>query len=360
MIETTPTFTDITNWNLNVHQSTGGTRSKRIATEPISGEQYFFKGSKELDTGEIRYPTEFWSEIVASKIGAVLGFPMLDYNIGYNNNLNQKIGCLSKSMIVSGENKLTEGKNYLVGFDGSYLPEKDKTLYTFEFIFEALKAFKLEIYIEKVLEIIIFDSIIGNSDRHQENWGIITNFRRPSIPRAHKDTVAPENFFGRVTRTMRNFMANIVITNNDTAPRYDAGTLRLEAGFLPHDFAPIYDSGCCLGREIVDDRVRKMLSDRQMLESYVRKGKAEIHGNDNKKKSHFELIQSVKTKHNDYVLSLIKRTRERYQEGMLEDIVIGIDEHIPSSLVECKLSNERKELMVKLITLRLETLFQII
>lgn len=164
------TFTEISNWQKNVHYSTGGTRSKYIALNPDNNEEYFFKGSKETLDGEIRYPTEFWSEIVSSKIGQYLGFEMLDYNIAYYKNHKQKIGCLSKSMILHSENKLTEGIAYLTGYDAKYIPEKHKKKYTFQFINKALVEFGLGQYVEKIIEIIVFDCIIGNSDRHQENW----------------------------------------------------------------------------------------------------------------------------------------------------------------------------------------------
>ena len=121
-----PTYTDISNWNINVYQNTGGTRSKKIAIHPKTEVDYFFKASKELATGEFRYPMEFWSEIASSKIGQYLGFNMLDYNIGYNSNDKQKVGCLSKSMIEYSENKLTEGKAYLTGYNPQYNPLTDK------------------------------------------------------------------------------------------------------------------------------------------------------------------------------------------------------------------------------------------
>ncbi|WP_310558493.1 hypothetical protein [Flavobacterium sp.] len=170
------TFTDISGWHKNVHYSTGGTRSKYIALHPDTNEEYFFKGSKETPQGEIRYPTEFWSEIVSSKIGQFLGFPMLDYNIAYNNKHKQRIGCFSKSMINNSMNQLIEGKRYLTSFDEKYNAEKDKKLYTFQFIKEALIKAHFENYINNIIEIIIFDSIVGNSDRHQENWGIIIDY----------------------------------------------------------------------------------------------------------------------------------------------------------------------------------------
>ena len=71
------TFTDIWDWQKNVHYSTGGTRSKYIALHPQTNEEYFFKGSQENLLGEIKYSNEFWSEIASSKIGQFFGFSML-------------------------------------------------------------------------------------------------------------------------------------------------------------------------------------------------------------------------------------------------------------------------------------------
>ncbi|WP_289043862.1 hypothetical protein [uncultured Olleya sp.] len=129
-----PKFIDITEWNKIPYSSTGGTRAKNIYVFPEDGKEYFFKGSKKLSDGTFKYKTEFWSEIVASKIGQMFEFDILDYNIGYDLNSEQKIGCLSKSMVEHTENKLSEGIEFLRGYDSNYNPKKDEENYTFEFI----------------------------------------------------------------------------------------------------------------------------------------------------------------------------------------------------------------------------------
>ena len=100
-----PTYTNVTDWNFIVYQNTTGSRSKKIIVGPNSAEEYFLKGSKELSDGTFKFPTEFWSEIVSSKVGQFLGFNVLDYNIGYNAEGRQKIGCLSQSMVSNSTNK---------------------------------------------------------------------------------------------------------------------------------------------------------------------------------------------------------------------------------------------------------------
>lgn len=361
MEEFIPTFTDITDWDVPVYQSTGGTRSKNIAIHPETNDQYFFKGSKETDTGEIRYPQEFWSEIVASKVGQFLGFNMLDYNIAFTENKKQKIGCLSKSMVVHSDNKLTEGVTYLTGFNSKYRPDVDehKKQYTFQFICSALESFNHEKFIDKIIEVIIFDSIVGNSDRHQENWGIITNFKSAidEIDKTLKE--GKLSFLNRLRKKFERGVNKVVIQKFKETNKFDRTDLIIQSGILPNEFAPIYDSGCCLGRENVDEKIHKMLNDKQMVDAYIKKGVSEIHWNgEEKKKNHFELIELVKTKHQAKVLSIIKSIKEKFNADNLKYIINNVDLKLPENLKQFKLEVHRKELMFKLITLRLELLFK--
>jgi hypothetical protein len=352
------TFTDISNWYKNVHYSTGGTRSKYIALHPETNEEYFFKGSKETPQGEIRYPTEFWSEIISSKIGQFLGFPMLDYNIAYDRKHKQKIGCLSKSMVFGAKNKLTEGKTYLTGFNAQYNPNIDKKDYTFQFICNALKSFSLDEYIKNIVEIIVFDSIIGNSDRHQENWGIITRHKIIHEKKPEKEIVSKveeRSFYRKIRRLTRKFFTdeNIksesIINNPNFIVKFE----------VKHQLAPIYDSGCCLGREHLDDRVIKMLGDSQMIEAYVRKGESEIHWEGNAKKmKHFELIELLLEHYPTETKRFIGRVKEKYNSDVIKEIIENIDKNIPEDLINFKLSITRKKLMFKLVTLRIEKLIQ--
>ena len=65
---------DISDWIYKNWIGTGGTRDKVFIENPENGKVYFFKESIE------RYPSEFWAEIISSKIGQHLGFNVLDYN----------------------------------------------------------------------------------------------------------------------------------------------------------------------------------------------------------------------------------------------------------------------------------------
>lgn len=345
------TFTDISGWHKNVHYSTGGTRSKYIALHPDTNEEYFFKGSKETPLGEIRYPTEFWSEIISSKIGQFLGFPMLDYNIAYDTKHKQKIGCISKSMVLSSKNKLTEGITYLRGFNAQYNPDSDKKDYTFQFISKALSEFSLENYIKNIIEIIVFDSIIGNSDRHQENGGILSTYEQDENIVEKQVSTA----FDKIKKKIKKLSKN----NNEEAKIHINMNSKYVTYTYNYQFAPIYDSGCCLGREHTDDKVLKMLSDSQMIEAYIRKGESEIHWEGNiKKRKHFELIQLLLENYQTETKKYISRVKEKYNSESIKEIIENIDVNVPKDLINFKLSETRKQLMFKLVTLRIEKLIE--
>lgn len=354
MEELIPTFVDISDWEILVYQNTLGSRSKNISINPTDKNQYFFKGFAETPTGDIKYPMEFWSEIVASKVGTILGFNLLDYNIAFHKDRKHKIGSLSKSMINDKENKLTEGITYLTGYNPRYNPniQEHKHLYTFQFICEALTQFNLATFIDNILEIIIFDAIIGNSDRHQENWGIITNYNI----KIDEIIIEPKPEYTFIIRALKRVIRKFKSTSN-----INSTDLFYQSGILPNEFAPIYDSGCCLGRELTDEKIIQILNNKESLERYISKGESEIHWtNEPKKKKHFELIELVKKENETFVKSKIQDIQRRVDFKSIKYIIDNIDNNLPMELNMYKLGDHRKELMFKLITLRLELLFKII
>jgi hypothetical protein len=344
-----PDFYNTTSWNEKLWYQPGGTRSKVIVENPATGENYFFKSS--LKKEKIDYKYEYWSEIVASEVGTLLGFDMLQYDIAFNRG---EMGCLSKSMVTEGKNKLTEGISYLTGFDTTYNPEdkNSKKLYTFNFIRETLEYFQLGRFVENIIEIIIFDSIIGNGDRHQENWGIITDYNEviktlEDIAKKEKKSILEKSLFTLLGITSK-------------AKRDEAVKLVKEFQLkMPGRFSQIYDSGSCLGRELDEDKVKQMLTDNVMLETYIRKGVSEIHW-EGQKLNHFVLIEKLKQTYPDIVKKIIVRIKNKYHEGSIKKCIDNIDSKLPQNLIENKLPRERKEIMLKLITLRVQNLFKLI
>jgi hypothetical protein len=359
-----PTFTDITQWKVNKYTNTGGTRSKQIAIHPKTEKQFFFKGSKVVtETLEIKYPTEFWSEIVSSKIGQYLGFNVLDYNIGYSEKNIQKVGCLSESMIENSLNKLTEGVTYLTGFNPAYRPalKAHQDQYTFQFILEALQSFGLNEYVNELIEMIVFDSIISNSDRHQENWGVISYYNDTLNIINQQIELSERSWFQRTSLKLSRWYTRFLSKHHETWVKKPQNLLAIQSQIVPHKFAPIYDSGCCLGREIENDKISQYLKDNQLFESYINKGYAEIRwkGND-KKLNHFDLVKLLFTEYKVKVTETIERTIESSKDDDIAKIIADIDKNLPAELSFHGLANNRKELMIKMVHLRLKKLKELI
>jgi hypothetical protein len=343
-----PDFYNITSWNEKPWFQTGGTRSKVVVENPETSDHYYFKSS--LKKGEIDYKYEFWSEIAASEVGTILGFDMLRYDIAYNRG---EIGCLSKSMNIEGKNKLTEGMSYLTGFDTTYNPEdkQSKKLYTFHFIRDTLNYFQLGHYIGNIIEIIVLDSIIGNGDRHQENWGIITDYNE--VIQTLED-IAKKEKKGIFEKTL---FALLAVTSK--AKREDAEKLVKEFNLkMPGKFSQIYDSGSCLGREVDDDKVKQMLTDNAMIKSYIHKGVSEIHW-EGEKLNHIVLIEKLQLTYPDIVQGIIARVKKNYTHEKIKKCILSIDEKLPLEFAQFKLPLDRKEFMVKLISLRVQNLLDI-
>ena len=342
-------FYDITEWNEKPWFQTGGTRSKVIVEDPSTHKVHYFKTSLKREFKDYKY--EYWSEIIASEVGVLLGFDMLKYDIAFNRG---EMGCISQSMVTEGVNKLTEGISYLTGYDSTYNPDdkNSKKEYTFQLICDSLRYFKLDHYIEKIIEIIIVDSIIGNGDRHQENWGIITEYNDVI---EMLENIAKKGTKGFFQKTLFSILGiNSKTKRDETAKVIKEIQLR-----MPGKFSQIYDSGSCLGRELDDQRVNQMLSDQTKLEAYVRRGVSEIHWEENKL-NHFELINEVNKIYPDVVTSTIIRTITNYSESKIKNCIDNIDLKLPDEYKGYKLPETRKKLMIKLIALRMQQLRGII
>lgn len=305
-------FTISTEWTEQQWFSTGGTRAKKYILSP-DGKFYYFKRSQfKLATPtkpgkDFKY--EFWNEIIAHEVGSLLGFKVLRYDLAIDGEL---MGCISESMIDSENQELIEAVKYLQAYSPDYDPGKKehRTWYTFSLIEGALESAKIGHFINDLLELIVFDALIGNGDRHQENWAVITHQRLIS-----------------------------------------------DVYYTPEiKFAPIYDSGSSLGRELLDETVELFLTSDKDLEKYIAKGTSEIHW-ENKKVSHFELIRNLlDSSHKEKVKDIIERVIRKYDGAKIEAIIEEIDQKTPENLARYKIPSHRKRLILKIITLRFETL----
>ena len=115
--------------------------------------------------------TEHVSEHLAHQLGKILGVSTARVDIGTRDG---RIGCMSYLVCDSGET-LAEGINFISGVFPEYnadtmYDEKNKLYYCMNHIFDSVPSMvPQKIWVEMML----FDYLIGNADRHQSNWALL-------------------------------------------------------------------------------------------------------------------------------------------------------------------------------------------
>lgn len=342
-------FTITEDWAELQWFSTGGTRAKKYLQSP-DGKFYYFKRSQ-LRPGR-DYTFEFWNEIIAYELGTMLGFNMLRYDIAIDGEI---MGCICESMINSEEEELIEGVKYLQAYSPGYDPAKKEhqSWYTFDLIERALQSAKIGHFINDIIKIIIFDSVIGNGDRHQENWAIITH------QKLILDTLEKAEKLDGLKKWERKLISWLKDVFKKTQDLYENNKEKFPRSFFYEDekrFAPIYDSGSSLGRELLDEKVNLYLNSPAELSRYIERGSSEIHWG-NKKINHYDLIgKLLESNYKEKVKETIERLLKKFDGAKFAKMIQVIDREVPDNLSMYKIPDNRKQLIIKMITLRLEKL----
>ena len=157
-------------WNVYDGASEGSGRSEKIWLISDTGEIGLFKYPK-IDPADQKETTEHVSEHLAHQLGNVLNVSTANVDIGTRDG---RIG--SMSYLVCKQNEaLVEGIDFISGKFPHYnaetmQDEESGTYYCIDHIFNSVPSVvPNRIWIEMML----FDFLIGNADRHQSNWALL-------------------------------------------------------------------------------------------------------------------------------------------------------------------------------------------
>lgn len=158
---------DFSHWKEYEGASEGSGRSeKQWLINPDTAQTGLFKYKKDVGT------TDHVSECIASDLANLIGIPCAKFEIGM---FHGREGSISYNIVEHDGMMLIEGI-YCISilhndFDVERLIDtKSGERYSLEMIKEALNLFGL---FEDFLPILVFDFLIGNTDRHQSNWALI-------------------------------------------------------------------------------------------------------------------------------------------------------------------------------------------
>ncbi len=136
-------------------------------------------------------PDQFWAEIIAYHIGVSLGVKVPPAYAAYNSNTKE---CAALIEWFYRDNTVTyfQGGNLFEKLVDKDFDHKRGKKHNFADIYNIHKRLEEECFLSRHwlnrwASVFLFDALIGNIDRHQNNWGVIFRFRL-KINNKFKDT----------------------------------------------------------------------------------------------------------------------------------------------------------------------------
>ncbi|MFC1566907.1 HipA domain-containing protein [bacterium] len=324
-LQQTNEIINISNWQ-NIKPYEEGSKPKQELFSPKNvlnqniqpNHRYINKYSTTIH--DKKHREQFWIEIFAYYFAALIDIKVPKTFLSIDK--DKKNGALTEwfyldrillnlAFKISNEQKLSYNENiifiddYISGYNFmnakiENFDMKKGTKHNLQTLFDIMKDEKVDNWLELWIKYFVFDSLIGNTDRHQDNWGIL------------------------YCKDQR---------------------------FL----SPAFDNGTSMGYEILNNNLHKF-NDKENLIKYINKGyhHIKLSLNSDKHINHIELVKYLlehypkQTK--SICLQILSFSRENIEEIL--NYLVQFKTIIP-------LTNERAEFMLKLIIKRKEILMEL-
>jgi len=139
----------------------------------VAGKRYLFKRSKRS------YPDQFWGEVIAYRVGCLLGVAVPPAFAAWNSQTGH-CAALIEWFYADGAESFIMGGDFLQKIQPDYDRARGSkhNLGQVEVLMRALfgNSTPEKNWRQWWIDALLFDALIGNTDRHQDNWGLV--FRR--------------------------------------------------------------------------------------------------------------------------------------------------------------------------------------
>lgn len=260
---------------IDTFQTAKGTRVKKFVVDK-KGERAFFKYEAQ------KYiVSEACSEKMCYEIAKVLGFRCAKIELAYD--IENNLGVLNYWFTDNVDIEHTDAVSYL-----KTKSNDRKYYYTISNIKDTLDRLNSSLF-KEFINLMVFDALVGEQDRHEENWGII--------------------------RTNMNY-----------------------------EFSPLYDNGDSLLNFFKDETYAQPYYDNKKdFDAYIMNSKTYIYKEDNVSRyKHFELIKYLNTLYKDIVQESIANLN-KLDDKKIKEIV----EMIPDELLTKKHKKYIIEYLIK-------------
>lgn len=281
-----------------------GASEKIWLINPETNEKALFKFPKVKSDGTIT--GEYWAEKLATEIGKLIGVECARVDIG---TYKGRIGSMSYNILENKYDNLFEGIYFIQKHYPYYNKSKLEDTYSnIKYSIQMIEKSILEDYyfdIRKIYKMIIFDILIGNSDRHHSNWAI-----------KHK-------------KTIENNMIHVTL-----------------------DLCPLYDNGSSLCAYEDNNNLDIFFKDKMKFEALVNtKSKSTIGWENERPIRHFELLS--KLKENSYLITLpyIENIKNNINEQSIDKLLKEFDNNI--------INNDMKRLLKMFLLERRKRMLEI-
>lgn len=288
-----------------------GASEKVWLINPKTNEKGLFKFPKVKDKEKGIITGEYWAEKLATEIGKLIDVECAKVDIG---TYKGRIGSMSYNLVdYSSEDNYTNLLEGIVFIENQYpYYDKDKledtysnSKYSIQMIQNSLNGI---LEMDKFYKIVIFDILIGNSDRHHSNWAILAK--------------------GTVYKTPED-MLDI---------------------FFNYNMCPLYDNGSSLCAYEDNNNLEIFFKDKMKFEALVNtKSKSAIGWENERPIRHFELLKKIKDNAYELTVQYIEKIKTKINEENIDKILNEFDNNIISmdmkKLLKMYLLERRKRML---------------